>query len=80
MPEHAGSSRVGYEVGNALGALWATRPRLAALCERRHNYALALQTYLRAIDFFCLQRGISPRRVRVETRIEGDRLIQRFIG
>jgi hypothetical protein len=76
----ANTTRVGYEVANALGALWAVRPKLAALCERQHNYALAIQTYLRAIDFYCLENGIRPDRVHVETFIDGDRLVQRITG
>lgn len=80
MPEHADSTRIGYEVPNALGALWQLMPRLAAKCSRAHNYALAVQTYLRAVDFFCYQTGVSPRRVRVDTTVHDGRIVQRIIG
>lgn len=76
----AGSTRIGYEVPNALGALWQVCPKLAAKCTRAHNYAKAIQTYLRALDFYCLQHNVSPRRVRVETWVEGDRIVQRISG
>lgn len=65
---------------NALGAVWAVAPRFAAKLTRMHNYAKAVQTYLRAVDFYCLQHNVSPSRVRVETWVEGDRLIQRISG
>lgn len=65
---------------NALGACWSVAPRLAAKLTRMHNYAKAVQTYLRAVDFYCLQHNVSPRRVRVETWVEGDRIVQRISG
>ena len=80
MADPAGTTRMGYEVGNALGALWAIAPRLAAKLTRLHNYAKAVQTYLRAVDFYCDQHGIPPRKVRIDTHIEGDRMVQRISG
>lgn len=80
MPDPAGTSRVEYEVGNALGAMWAVAPRLAPKLTRMANYAKAVQTYLRAVDFYCQQNGVSPAKVRVETFVAGDRLIQRISG
>lgn len=80
MPDPAGSSRVAYEVANALGQLWRLAPRLAAKMVRCHNYAKAVQTYLRAVDFYCLQHGVDPSRVRIETTIDGDRMVQRILG
>lgn len=80
MADHAGTTRGGYEVANALGALWALAPRLARLCTVRHNYALAIQTYLRGLDFYCLQHDVRPGRLRIDTFVEGDKLIQRING
>lgn len=80
MPEHAGDTRIGFEVVNALGAVWSVAPRLATKLTRLHNYAKAVQTYLRAVDFYCEQHGISPRRVRVETTVFEDRIVQRISG
>lgn len=80
MLEAAGTTQIGYEVPNALGALWQTAPRLAAKLTRLHNYAKAVQTYLRAIDFYCYQQGVSPRRVRVETTVSDGRIVQRISG
>jgi hypothetical protein len=65
---------------NALGSLWTVCPKLAAKCSRMHNYAKAVQTYLRAVDFYCLQHNVSPRRVRIDTHVEGDRIVQRISG
>lgn len=80
MPEYAGSTRIGYEVPNALGAVWQVAPRLASKLTRFHNYALAVQTYLRAIDFYCYQTGANARNVRVETTIHEGRIVQRITG
>lgn len=80
MPDSAGSTRIGYEVPNALGAVWQVAPRLAAKLTRLHNYAKAVQTYLRAVDFYCLQNGVNARKVRIDTTIEGDRIVQRILG
>jgi len=80
MPEHAGSTRIEYEVPNALGAAWQIAPRLAAKLTRMHNYALAVQTYLRAVDFFCYQTGTRPHRVRVDTTVHDGRIVQRITG
>ena len=80
MTEHAGSTRIGYEVPNALGALWQVAPRLAAKLTRAHNYALAVQTYLRAVDFYCYQTGARPRSVRVDTTVGEARIVQRITG
>lgn len=80
MADTAGSTRIEYEVANALGAFHSAAPRLARLFLRRHNYALAVQTYLRALSFYCQQHGVSKSRVRVETWIEGDRIVQRISG
>lgn len=82
MPQRdpAGSTRIGYETPNALGALWQSRPRLAAACVQRTSYAKAVQTYLRAVDFYCEQNGVSPGRVRVNTEVRDGRIIQRIVG
>jgi hypothetical protein len=80
MADPAGSNRIQYEVANALGALWAIAPRLAAKLNRLHNYAKAVQTYLRAVDFYCLQNGVSPGRVRIDTTVHDDRIVQRISG
>lgn len=80
MGDPAGSSRIEYEIGNALGMLWAVAPRLALKLTRLANYAKAVQTYLRAVDFYCEQNGVSPAKVRVETFVAGDRLVQRISG
>jgi hypothetical protein len=80
MPDPAGSTRIDYEVGNALGAVWQVMPRLAAKLTRCHNYAKAVQTYLRAVDFYCDQHGITPARIRIDTTLERDRLVQRISG
>jgi hypothetical protein len=80
MPEHARANRVEYEIGNALGMLWRVAPRLAVKLTRLHNYAKAVQTYLRAVDLYCEEYGLDPSRVRIDTTIEGDRMIQRITG
>ena len=80
MANHAGSTGIRYEVPNALGALWALMPRLAKLCVDRHNYALAIQTYLRGVDFYCQQNGVSPSQIRVDTTIGEGRIVQRITG
>ncbi len=83
MAAPADSTRIGFEVPNALGALWQTAPRLALKLTRLHNYAKAVQTYLRAVDFYCQQHGVSSvrakRRLRVETTV-GERAILQRIG
>lgn len=78
MTEHAGTTRIGYEVPNALGALYQVAPRLATKCMSMTNYALAVQTYLRAIDFYCYQTGTPARKVRVETTVSDGRIVQRI--
>jgi hypothetical protein len=78
MPDHAGSTQIRYETPNALGALWQLAPRLAARCIRLTNYAKAIQTYLRAIDFYCQQHAISPSRVKIDTFVGEGRIIQRI--
>lgn len=80
MPDPAGTTRIGFEVPNALGALWQTQPRLAEKLTRLHNYAKAVQTYLRAVDFYCDRHGISPRRITVETTVADGRIVQRISG
>lgn len=80
MPEHAGDTQILFEPVNALGAVWAVAPRLAAKLTRMHNYAKAVQTYLRAVDFYCEQNAVSPGRVRVETTVFEDRIVQRISG
>lgn len=65
---------------NALGAVWSVAPRFAAKLTRMHNYAKAVQTYLRAVDFYCLQHNVSPRKIRIDTVCEGDRIVQRISG
>lgn len=77
---HAASTEIRYEVPNALGAVWAVAPRLAVKLTRRHNYAKAVQTYLRAIDFYCEQHGVNPRRIRIDTTIGDGRIVQRISG
>lgn len=74
----AGSTRIGYEIANALGALHSLCPKLAAKCNAMHNYAKAVQTYLRAVDFYCYQKGVRPERVRVSTTLFADRIEQEF--
>lgn len=82
MADPAGSTRIGFEVPNALGALWQTAPRLAAKLTRLHNYAKAVQTYLRAVDFYCQQHGVSSagakRRLRVDTTVTETTIVQRI--
>lgn len=80
MADPAGTTEMRYEVANALGALYALAPRLARKMDRLHNYAKAIQTYLRAIDFYCLQNGVSASRVRVDTTVHDDRIVQRITG
>jgi hypothetical protein len=80
VADPAGSTRIGYETPNALGALWQLQPKLAAKCVRLANYAKAIQTYLRAIDFYCHQHGISPARVRIDTTVHDGRIVQRIGG
>ena len=80
MPEHARSTRIEYEVPNALGALWQLAPRLAPKLTRAHNYAKAVQTYLRAVDFYCLQHGVKPSRIRIDTVVHEGRIVQRISG
>ena len=76
----AGSTEIGYEVPNALGAVWQLAPRLAVKLTGMHNYALAVQTYLRALDFYCEQHGIKPSRVRVDMLTGEGRIVQRISG
>lgn len=76
MPESAGSTRIGYEIPNALGSLWAVCPKLAAKCAVLHNYAKAVQTYLRAVDFYVIQHGVRPSQIRVTTTLHHDRIVQ----
>lgn len=78
MLEPAGTTRIGYETGNALGAVWQTAPRLAVKLTGMHNYALAVQTYLRALDFYCYQTGTKPWKVHVDTTVRDGRIIQRI--
>lgn len=70
----------GFEPLNALDVLWIKRPRLAARVARRHNYAKAVQTYLRAVDFYSCENGVPPRRIRVETHVHDGRIVQRISG
>lgn len=76
VKDPAGTTRIGYEVANALGSLQTLCPKLAAKCSRMHNYAKAVQTYLRAVDFYCYQQGVAPSCVRVETTRFSDRIVQ----
>lgn len=80
MADPAGSTQIRYEQANALAALWAVAPRLAAKLNRLHNYAKAVQTYLRAVDFYCLQNGVSARKVRIDTTVHDERIVQRILG
>ena len=80
MPDHFGSTRVTDTEANALGMLWHVAPNLAARCVTATNYAKAIQTYLRAVDFYCLQNGVSPRRVRIDTEVRDGRIVQRISG
>lgn len=80
MPDPAGSTRVGYETPNALGALWQLAPGLAAKCVRCGNYAKAVQTFLRAIDFYCHQHGVPASRVKIDTTVGEGRIVQRISG
>lgn len=80
MPDHFGSTQLIDTEANALGMLWHLCPKLAAKCTRAHNYAKAIQTYLRAVDFYCLQNGVSPRRVRIDTTVHDGRIVQRILG
>lgn len=74
----AGTTRIGFEEPNALGALWRLQPRLAAKCTRAHNYAKAVQTMLRALDLYCHTYGVSPSRLRVRTTLHEGRIVQRI--
>lgn len=80
MTDHARSTLIGYEVGNALGAIWQLAPRLAPKLTRAANYAKAVQTYLRAVDFYCLQHGVKPSKVRIDTIVHDGRIVQRISG
>lgn len=78
MADSAGTTRIGYEVPNALGSLYQVAPRLATKCMTMTNYALAVQTYLRAVDFYSFQTGVPARKVRVQTTISDGRIVQRI--
>lgn len=78
--EPALTTQSGFEPINALSAVWAVAPRLAEKLTRMHNYAKAVQTYLRALDFYCQQNAVSPRKVRVETTVLDSRIVQRISG
>jgi hypothetical protein len=62
MPEHAGSTLIGYEVANALGELNRSRPRLAARVDAQRgglaSYAYAAKLLLHGIDLFCEKYAI----------------------
>lgn len=81
MAEHArarGDSS--FETPNALGMLWRRTPILAQRLERMHNYAKAVQTFLRAVDLYCDQKGLDASRVRIDTEFRDGRIIQRIVG
>jgi hypothetical protein len=80
MAEHARAKGTSFETPNALGMLWRRVPILADRLTKMHNYAKAVQTYLRAVDLYCMEKGISPAKVRVDTEVRDGRLIQRIIG
>ena len=80
MADPARSTRIEFEVPNALGALYQLAPRLAPKLTRAHNYAKAVQTYLRAVDFYCLQHGVKPAHVRIDTVVHDGRIVQRISG
>lgn len=80
MPDHARSTQVTDTEANALGMLWKVCPKLALKCTRLHNYAKAIQTYLRAVDFYCLQNGVSPRKISVDSTVHDGRIVQRILG
>lgn len=58
MPEAAGSTQVRYEVANALGRLYAERPKLAQVCNDLMSYARAVKLLLASVDKYCMWYGI----------------------
>lgn len=80
MADAAGATQIGYEPANALGTLWQVAPKLAARLAGSHNYASAVQTYLRALDFYCAQRGIPASRLRIHTVVRDGAIVQRISG
>jgi hypothetical protein len=80
MPEHARPSGTTFETPNALGMLWRRTPILAKRLTAAHNYAKAVQTYLRAVDLYCMEKGLDASRVTVDTEVHDGRIIQRIIG
>lgn len=80
MPNHARENGITFETPNALGMLWRRTPILAKRLTAAHNYAKAVQTYLRAVDLYCMEKGLSPANVRVETEVRDGRIIQRITG
>lgn len=67
--EHAGATRIETEVGNALGELNRSRPRLAAYVDAnrpgdtRASYAQGATRLLYGIDLFIVRYGIPAREV-----------------
>lgn len=80
LREPAGSTQITFEHINAYGVVHTIAPRLAAKLTRLHNYAKIVQTYLRAVDFYCEQYDVDPSRVRIETTLYEDRIVQRISG
>lgn len=64
MPEFAGATQINREVGNALGELNRSRPRLAAYVDAnragptRASYATAATRLLYGIDLFIVRYGV----------------------
>jgi hypothetical protein len=80
MPEFARPKGTTFETPNALGMLWRRAPILAKRLTLAHNYAKAVQTYLRAVDLYCDQKGLRADQVHVETEVRDGRIIQRITG
>lgn len=73
----AGSTRIGYEVANALGRLYQLRPRLAAECDTYTSFARCVRSYLNDLDLYCQHYRTSPHGLRVDTWLDGDLVRQR---
>jgi hypothetical protein len=76
----AGSTKIGYEVANALGRLNSDRPLLGARCTEAVPIARAVRFMLQALDLHQQQTGHSTERIardirrgRIELRLDGNR-------
>jgi hypothetical protein len=69
---------VNYEVGNALGRLQADRPRLARKLIDTTAFARVIEPFLRAIDLYVEERGLSAaerRGLTIDTHLTSTALV-----